>query len=108
MGSGGRGRSPEPGMRYRRTTIEDAKSTEATGIFVEFDARGIERRRVEHFRDGSMGFAGVGFSTGTTRTSRDPVEPVERTTRRLGVTSADISAEEFQVEWVIAVGEDLG
>ncbi|MCP9621455.1 hypothetical protein FOH10_28860 [Nocardia otitidiscaviarum] len=101
-------RSPEPGMRYRRTTIEDAKSTEATGIFVEFDARGIERRRVEHFRDGSMGFAGVGFSTGTTRMSRDPVEPVERTTRRPGVTAVDISAEEFQVEWVIAVGEDLG
>ncbi|WP_327143077.1 DUF6881 domain-containing protein [Nocardia sp. NBC_01327] len=73
-------------------------------VFSEILGGGFERRRIEFYRDGHVGLASRYRTTGGTSLDGDPIESASEISEEVGLTALEISAVEFQAEWIAAGG----
>jgi uncharacterized protein DUF6881 len=86
-------------MRYSRLLWSHSFLKEPVEVYSEHDESGWERRKVEVFRDGSLGFASQTDTAGGTKLSLIPCPPDEEVTSDAQFKVSEISEEEFERIW---------
>ena len=74
-------------------------------LLSEIDAARWERRKIELYRDGRVGFADKDRSTGTTRLAIEPMPPIEEIASYPEFEPEEISEAEFRDLWAMHVGQ---
>jgi hypothetical protein len=86
-------------MRYLRVQWLHGHADEPVEIYSELDDAGWEIRKVEIFRDGSIGFASASEAGGTTVLGEEAVPALEDIGTDPQFKPSRISKEEFERRW---------
>lgn len=86
-------------MRYLRVQWIHFHPGEPIEIYSEATEDGWEMRKVELFRDGSVGFASPSEGMGSTMLSLEPLPSLEEIASDPQFKPAEISREEFEKMW---------
>jgi hypothetical protein len=86
-------------MRYLKVLWLQDHPGEPIELYSELDDGGWERRKVEVFRDGSIGFASASESGGTTTISERPLPSIEEIAADPQFRPSAISKAEFERVW---------
>ena len=89
-------------MRYSKLLWNHTFPNEPVAIYSEHDDKGWERRKVELFRDGSIGFASATESSEGTKLSLIQCPPDEEVNSEPEFRVMDISKDEFEGLWTRA------
>lgn len=89
-------------MRYSKLLWNHKFPDEPVEIFSEHDDKGWERRKVELFRDGSMGFASPAESSNGTKLSLIQCPPDEEVNSEPEFRVVDVTKDEFESVWTKA------
>ena len=89
-------------MRYSKLIWTHAFPNEPVEIYSEHDDRGWERRKIEMFRDGSMGFASPTESSDGTNLSLIQCPPDEEVNSEPEFRVVDITQDDFERVWTKA------
>jgi hypothetical protein len=89
-------------MRYSRLTWTHSSPTEPIEILSEYDDAGWERRKVEVFADGTLGFASDDESAGGSRLALIPRPPDEEVVSEPEFRVSELSKAEFEAAWSLA------
>jgi hypothetical protein len=73
-------------------------------LYCELDGRGWERRKVEVFADGRLGFAGNGVQRGRTEISTEPLPSLADIAADPQFEPVEITIGEFEDVWAKALG----
>ncbi len=90
-------------MTYIRINWIHAIPSEPTCIYSEVDSNRWERRKVEIYADGRMGFADYGRSVGGSMLSIEPLPTVDEIATDSQFVPAEISEEDFESIWAVAL-----
>ena len=86
-------------MRYSRLQWTHSSMTEPVEILSEHDEQGWERRKIEVFRDGSMGFASSSESVRGSKLSVIPCPPDEEVLDEPEFRIFEMAKAEFERAW---------
>jgi hypothetical protein len=86
-------------MRYSRLLWQHSSPTEPVEILSEYDAEGWERRKVEVFPDGALGYASSTESHGGTALALIPCPPDEEVVSEPEFRVLPLSKDEFERAW---------
>lgn len=86
-------------MRYSRLSWTHTSPTEPVEILSEYDQYGWERRKVEVFPDGSMGFAGHNESGGGSELALIPCPPDEEVIAAPEFRVSELTRAAFDAAW---------
>ena len=86
-------------MRYSKLIWNHKVPDEPTQVFSEHDEDGWERRKVELFPDGTVGFASSTESSGGTKLSLIQCPPDEEVNLEPEFQVVDVTKDEFESLW---------
>jgi hypothetical protein len=86
-------------MQYSRLLWNHPPSTEPVEILSEYDESGWEKRKVERFLDGSIGYASTSESAGGTRLSLIQRPSDDEVVAEPEFSVFELSKEEFERVW---------
>jgi len=86
-------------MRYLKVLWIHDEPTEPVEMYVETDSDGWETRKVEVFRDGTLGFASAAESSNTTVLGEQPVPSIEEIAEDPQFRPVGITKDEFEHVW---------
>jgi hypothetical protein len=86
-------------VRYQRIVWHHELEDEPVVLYSEIDDDGVERRKVDAYRDGTLHFADHVTSTGSTRLSDQPMPSLAEITAQAGFDGEAIDGEEFARVW---------
>jgi len=86
-------------MTYIRVAWIHQHADEPVVLYGELDAQRFEVRKIEVFRDGSIGYANAEESTHGTRLGWEPVPELDVIARDPEFSPGEITHEEFEVLW---------
>ena len=86
-------------MKFIRVNWKHDLPSEPTCIYSEIDGDGWERRKVEMFRGGRMGYASELETAGGTGLSKEPLPSLDEIAADPQFEPMNISSEEFEQIW---------
>jgi hypothetical protein len=89
--------------RYVRIGWRHEGADEPVVLYSELDGKRREIRRVEVFRDGSMGYACAAFERGGSRLGKMAMPTLAELAQDPTFDPAEVTAHEFETMWVRAV-----
>ncbi|ANN21743.1 hypothetical protein SD37_13510 [Amycolatopsis orientalis] len=91
-------------MWYLRVAWSHEFAEEPVEIFSEVGADGYERRKVERFRGGRLGWADEKHEVGGTGLGVVPVPPLDEINAQQEFVASEIDGDEFEQAWGPALG----
>lgn len=89
-------------MRYLRVQWHHEHDDEPVEFLSEIDDDAFEVRKIEVFRDGTMGFADADDSCHGTRLGEHPIPPLEEIASQAEFEPEIIGRAEFERTWALA------
>ena len=86
-------------MKYIRVKWKHTNPDEPVWLFSEIDEDGVEKRKLECFRNGFCDFAAANASTGTTKLSTQPLPELDKLAKDPEFEPMEITMEEFEDVW---------
>lgn len=86
-------------MDYLAVKWDQPSSEMPVEILSELDGRRFETRKIEYFRNGTVGFASAGVSDGRTRLAPAPVPTLAEIALQPEFQARRIPREEFERAW---------
>ena len=86
-------------MRYIHVSWVHDDPDDPSELYSELDEGSWEVRKVEIFRDGSLGFAGRSEARGSTRLGLEPVPPLDKIALNSEFRPEEINQAEFERLW---------
>ncbi len=86
-------------MRYSRLQWHHSSPTEPVEVYSEYDNDGWERRKVEVFPDGSLGYASESESGGGSQLALIHCPPDEEVEKEPEFHIVPLTSEEFERAW---------
>src|SRR5262249_38559600 len=83
-------------MRYSRVQWLHTSSADPVEIYSELDDDGWEKRKIEIFRDGALGYASAAEATDSTSLGEAPVPSLEEIAAEPQFQPIEISKDEFE------------
>lgn len=93
-------------MRYIDITWHHQEKDEPCRLVSEISADGFEKRKLEFFRDGQVGYASGLSVSDTTMLSVGKIPPLDEIISRAEFSGAAISREQFEQLWAQHVPDD--
>jgi hypothetical protein len=90
-------------MRYIKVVWNHSLPTEPVLLYSELDDNRWELRKVEQFRDGTLGYADSDVKSDRTRLSIEPLPSLSQIALQSQFIPLEISREEFEAIWRQAV-----
>jgi hypothetical protein len=86
-------------MKYIRVSWTHQDAQDPVLLYSELDSQRWEVRKIEIFRDGSVGYASAGSSSGDTKLGIVPVPELHVIAAEREFSPCEITKEEFEVLW---------
>lgn len=86
-------------MRYIKVKWNHSNPQMPVTLYSEIDDAGWELRKVEIFRDGSVGYASAAESRGDTGLGLVPIPPILEIAKDPAFEPSEITAKEFEEVW---------
>ena len=90
-------------MQYMKVLWKHAHPNEPVTLYSELDDARRETRKVEVFRDGQLGYAGVSTSKGSTALGIVPIPPISQIALDPEFEPSKITRDEFEQIWRRAI-----
>ena len=74
-------------------------------IYSELDGQRMEVRKVEVFRNGSMGYASAAASTGSSKLGIEAIPPIREIATQAEFKPRPSTRQEFESMWTLATGK---
>ena len=89
-------------MRYLHVIWHHDDSDDPVELYSELDAGSWEIRKIERFRDGTLGWADARESSTQTRLGLEPVPSVAEINQSSEFSASEIDQQEFAAVWISA------
>ena len=89
-------------VRYQRVTWHHDVADEPTVLWSEITDDGLERRKVDEYRDGRLDYADENGGSGPTLLGDQPIPPIDEIDTKDEFTAAAVSRAEFESVWARA------
>jgi hypothetical protein len=86
-------------MKYIRVKWKHTNPDEPVFLFSELDDNGVEKRKLECFRNGFCDFASTNASTGNAKLSTQPLPELEKIAKDPEFEPVEITKDEFEDVW---------
>ena len=86
-------------VRYQRVIWHHDFADEPTVLWSEITNDGLERRKVDEYRDGRLHYADEHGGSGSTLLGDQPIPPIDEIDREDEFTAAAVSRADFESIW---------